>query len=63
MALLVKHPTLDLGPGHDLPAHEIESPQLGSVLTAWSLLGILSLTLSLCLTAARWYLSERRFYT
>ena len=44
VAQLVRHPTLDLSSGHDL---EHESPTWGSVLTAWSLLGILSLPFSL----------------
>ena len=44
----VKHPTLDLGSGHDLTIHEIE-PVVGSVLTVQSLLGILSPPLSLSL--------------
>ena len=41
-----KHPTLDSGSGHDLMAHEFE-PCLGSVLTEWRLLGMLSLGPSL----------------
>ena len=45
MAQLAKRPSLDLGSGHDLMVHEIE-PAWGSVLTPWSLLGILSLCLS-----------------
>ena len=45
VAQSVKHPSLDFGSGHDLRVHEFE-PMLGSVLTAWSLLGILSLPLS-----------------
>ena len=42
----VKPPTLDFDLGHDLIMGL--SPMLGSALTAWSLLGILSLSLSLC---------------
>ena len=38
--------TLDFGSGHDLLVYEL-SPTLGSELTPWSLLGILSLLLSL----------------
>ena len=38
----VKHPTLDLGSGDDLKICEFES-RVGPVLTAGSLLGILSL--------------------
>ena len=45
MAQLVKRLTLDLSSGHDLMVHEFE-PLLGSMLTAWSLLGILFLLLS-----------------
>ena len=45
MAQSVKGRTLDLGSGHDLTAGL--SLSLGSMLTAWSLLGILSLPLSL----------------
>ena len=39
--------TLDFGSGHDLTVPEVEPPS-GSVLTVQSLLGILSLSLSLC---------------
>ena len=46
----VKHPTLDFGSGHDLTVHEFK-PASGSMLTAQSLLGILSLSLSLSLSA------------
>ena len=46
VAQLVKCGTLDFGSGHDLMVCEME-PQWGPVLTAWSLLGILSLRLSL----------------
>ena len=46
MAQLVEHLTLDFGSGHDLTICEIESC-IGLSLTAWSLLGILSL-ISLC---------------
>ena len=42
MAQSVKHLILDFGSGSDLTVQEFE-PALGSVLTAWSLLGILSL--------------------
>ena len=45
-----KHPTLSFSSGHDLVRL---SPTSGSVLTAWSLLGILSLPLSLCPSPAR----------
>ena len=45
VAQSVKHLTLDFGSGHDLPVPEIEPPS-GSVLIAWSLLGILSVPLS-----------------
>ena len=48
VAQLVKGPTLDFGSGHDLMFVSL-SPVLGSVLTVWSLLGILSLSLSLFL--------------
>ena len=41
MAQSVKRPTLDFYSGHDLTAVR-SSPTSGSVLTAWSLLGILS---------------------
>ena len=47
----VKHLTLDFGSGHDLMVVRLRTA-LGSTLTAWSLLGILSLSLSLCLTPA-----------
>ena len=49
MAQSVKHPNLDFGSGHDLTVRS--SPASGSVLSAWSLLGILSPTLSLSLSA------------
>ena len=45
MAQSVKSPTLDFSSGHNLMVHEIE-PMSGSALTSWSLLGILSLPLS-----------------
>ena len=45
MAQLVKRPTLGFSSGHDLTVHEFE-PILGSALTVWSLLRILSLPLS-----------------
>ena len=51
MAQSVKHPTLDFGSGHDLMVVG-SSPASGSVLTVWSLLGILSL-LSLCPSPTR----------
>ena len=44
VAQLVKHPTFDFGSGHDLTVREIE-PRISSVLTVWSLLGILTLPL------------------
>ena len=44
MAQSVKRPTLDFGSGHDLTVRQ--SPELDSVLIAWSLLEILSLTFS-----------------
>ena len=46
MAQSVKHPTLDFGSGHDLRVREFE-PTPGSALTVWSLLRILSFSLSL----------------
>ena len=46
MAQWIKHLTLDFGSGHGLKVRGIELLS-GSVLTAWSLLGILSLSLSL----------------
>ena len=47
MAQLVEHPTLDLSSGHDLMSLFVSlSPMSVSSLTAWSLLGILSLPLS-----------------
>ena len=46
-AQLVKHPTLDFSSGHDLAVMG-SSPAPGSVLTARSLLGIVSLPLFLC---------------
>ena len=42
-----KLPTLDFGSGHDLTSVR-SSLSWGSVLTAWSLLGIFSLSLSDC---------------
>ena len=48
MAQSVKLLTLDFGSGHDLRVHEFK-PHVGSVLTMWSLLGILFLSLSLSL--------------
>ena len=50
VAQLVEHPTLDFGLGHDLTAVG-SSPTSGSVLTVWSLLGILSF--SLCVPHSR----------
>ena len=47
MAQSVKHPTLNFGSGHDLTVCGTES-YIGLVLTAWSLLGILSPPPSLC---------------
>ena len=47
MAQSVERLTLDLGSGHDLMVVRL-SPELVSVRTVWSLLGILSLSLSLC---------------
>ena len=47
MAQSVKYPTLDFGSGHDLTKGLRSSPALGSVLTAWSLLEVLSLPPSL----------------
>ena len=47
MAQSVKRTTLGFGSGRDLVVHEID-PASGSVLMARSLLGILSLSLSLC---------------
>ena len=43
----VKHPTLGFGAGGDPRGSVSSSPASGSVLTAWSLLGILSFSLSL----------------
>ena len=48
----VKSPALGFGPGHDLTCVS-SSPASGSVLTAQSLLGILSLSLSVCPSPAR----------
>ena len=45
MAQSVEYVTLDFGSGYDLTVGEI--PTLGSVLTLWTLLGILSFSLSL----------------
>ena len=44
MAQSVDHLTLNFGSGHDLTGLEMD-PELGSELTGWSLLGILSLPL------------------
>ena len=53
MAQSVKHLTFDFSSRHDLMVHGIK-PVLGSVLTAWSLLGILSLcALSLSLSLSK----------
>ena len=46
VAQTVECSTLGFGSGHDLTVRGF-GPTLGSVLTAWSLLGILSLSLSL----------------
>ena len=46
VAQSVKHPTLDFGSCHD-PRIVGSNPASGSTLTAWKLLGILSLSLSL----------------
>ena len=43
MAQLVRRPTLDFDSGHDLTVRKF-GPCVRVVLTAWSLLGILSLT-------------------
>ena len=45
MSQVVEHPTLGFGSGHGLMVHGL-SPTSGSVMTVWSLLGILSLPLS-----------------
>ena len=47
VAQLVKCLTLGFGSGRDLMIPEFQ-PHVSSVLTVWSLLGILSLLLSLC---------------
>ena len=52
VAQLVQHPTpmaLDFGSGYDHTVCELEpqSPMLGSALTVWNLLGIISLPLSM----------------
>ena len=47
MAQSVERPTLDFGSGHDLLVMRL-SPVSGSELTAQTLLGILSLSLTLC---------------
>ena len=46
VAQSIKHTTLDFGSGHDLMILR-SSPTSGSLLTAWRLLGILILPLSL----------------
>ena len=46
VAQLVECPTLDFGSGHDLMVRAFDLAS-GSVLTVWSLLGILSSSLSL----------------
>ena len=48
MAQSVKHLTLDFGSGHDFTVCELEPPVWGSARSVQSLLGILSLSLSLC---------------
>ena len=58
VAWSVEHPTLDFSSGHDLTAQEFE-PCTGSVLVAWSLLGILSPSLSLSLPHL-FFLSQNR---
>ena len=45
VAQSVKRPTLSFGSGHDLTVSLSLSPVSGSALPAWSLLGILSLSL------------------
>ena len=50
VAQFVKGPTLGFGSDHDLMVVRL-SPTSGSVLTVWSLLGILSLSPSLSLSA------------
>ena len=47
VAQSVKGESLDTVSGHDLTVMR-SSPEWGSALTVWSLLGILSLPLSLC---------------
>ena len=56
MVQLVEHLTLDFGSGHDLKGMGL-SPVSGSVLIAQSLLGILSLPLSLPLPIKKKFLS------
>ena len=51
VAQSVKRLTLDFDSGHDLAVRELEL-QSGSALTAWSLLGVPSLLLSLPLPCA-----------
>ena len=50
MAQSVKGQTLDVGSGHDLTVHEIETCVGLCTDSTWSLLGILSLLLSLSLS-------------
>ena len=45
-ALSVKRPAVGFSSGHDLTLREFK-PRIGSVITVWSLLGILSLSLPL----------------
>ena len=52
VAQSVKHPTLDFSSGHNLTVHVIES-YIGLHADSWSLLGILSLLLSLALSHSR----------
>ena len=49
MAQLAECPALDFGSGHALPVREFE-PRIALSLTVWSLLGILSPSVSLSLS-------------
>ena len=59
MAQSVECPTLDFGSGHDLIVHGLES-HLSTALTAWSLLRILSLSLSATLQTLFLSLSQNK---
>ena len=60
VAHLVKRPALGFSSGHDLTLFVGSSPTSGSLLTVWSLLGILSPSLSACPLLALFLLNKNK---